>query len=87
MLDKGNSPKLKSAVIERLSKKLSDDLAGNESTKALLRLAVLASAYTLEKYEDRHSKIPSQWYEENAEIWAPFQREKEDTYYQLDVEE
>ena len=27
---------------------------------------------------------PSQWYEENAEIWSPIQRETEDTYYQLD---
>lgn len=27
---------------------------------------------------------PSQWYEENAQIWAPIKREKKDTYYQLD---
>lgn len=27
---------------------------------------------------------PNQWFEENAEIWAPIQREKKDTYYQLD---
>ncbi len=27
---------------------------------------------------------PSQWYEENAVIWAPFQRKEKDTYYQLD---
>lgn len=24
------------------------------------------------------------WYEEGADIWAPFNREKENTYYQLD---
>ncbi len=27
---------------------------------------------------------PSQWYEENAVIWSPVQREEKDTYYQLD---
>ena len=27
---------------------------------------------------------PSQWYEENAEIWAPYNRQEENTYYQLD---
>lgn len=27
---------------------------------------------------------PGQWFEENADIWAPFCREKEHTYYQLD---
>lgn len=27
---------------------------------------------------------PSQWYEENATIFAPIQRNKENTYYQLD---
>lgn len=27
---------------------------------------------------------PSQWYEENAVIWSLIQREKENTYYQLD---
>ena len=27
---------------------------------------------------------PSIWYEENAVIWAPIQREEKDTYYQLD---
>ena len=27
---------------------------------------------------------PSVWYEENAEIWSPFSRETENTYYQLD---
>ncbi len=27
---------------------------------------------------------PSQWYEENAVIWAPIQRKQENTYYQLD---
>ncbi|NLY09398.1 MAG: hypothetical protein GXZ11_05810 [Tissierellia bacterium] len=26
---------------------------------------------------------PNTWYEENAEIWAPFNREDEHTYYQL----
>lgn len=27
---------------------------------------------------------PNQWYEENAVIWSPVQREEKDTYYQLD---
>lgn len=27
---------------------------------------------------------PNQWYEENATIFAPIQRENENTYYQLD---
>jgi hypothetical protein len=27
---------------------------------------------------------PSVWWEENAEIWSPLQREKEHTMYQLD---
>lgn len=27
---------------------------------------------------------PSIWYEENAEIWSPIQRQEKDTYYQLD---
>lgn len=27
---------------------------------------------------------PFTWYEEEAIIWSPIQREKEDTYYQLD---
>lgn len=27
---------------------------------------------------------PHQWYEENAEIWSPFHRKQEHTYYQLD---
>lgn len=27
---------------------------------------------------------PSLWYEENAIIWSPIQREEKDTYYQLD---
>ncbi len=31
-----------------------------------------------------HRVNPSQWYEENAEIWAPIQRKEKDTYYQLD---
>lgn len=31
-----------------------------------------------------HRSSPSQWYEENAEIWSPFHREQEHTYYQLD---
>lgn len=31
-----------------------------------------------------HRAKPYQWYEENAEIFAPFNRETEDTYYQLD---
>lgn len=31
-----------------------------------------------------HRVSPSVWYEENAEIFSPFKREVEDTYYQLD---
>ncbi len=31
-----------------------------------------------------HRVNPSQWYEENATIWAPIQRKEKDTYYQLD---
>ncbi len=31
-----------------------------------------------------HRTNPSQWYEENAEIFAPLNRSKSDTYYQLD---
>ena len=31
-----------------------------------------------------HRTKPSQWYEENAIIFAPFKRDKEDTYYELD---
>ena len=27
---------------------------------------------------------PSQWYEENAEIYSPHKRDEENTYYQLD---
>lgn len=27
---------------------------------------------------------PSQWYEENAEIYSPYKRGAEDTYYELD---
>lgn len=27
---------------------------------------------------------PSQWYEENAEIYSPYKRDEENTYYQLD---
>lgn len=30
-----------------------------------------------------HRVNPSQWYEENAEIYAPFKREQEDSYYEL----
>lgn len=30
-----------------------------------------------------HHSSPIQWYEENATIWAPLQREEEHTYYQL----
>lgn len=31
-----------------------------------------------------HRTSPSIWYEENAEIFAPFKRDKENTYYQMD---
>lgn len=31
-----------------------------------------------------HHANPYQWYEESAEIYAPFQRGKEGTYYELD---
>lgn len=31
-----------------------------------------------------HRVSPSQWWEENAFIWAPFKREEEHTLYQLD---
>lgn len=31
-----------------------------------------------------HRVNPNQWYEENAEIYAPLKREQEHTYYQLD---
>ncbi len=31
-----------------------------------------------------HRISPSQWYEENAEIWSPLKRQEADTYYQLD---
>lgn len=51
MLDKETSQKLQTAVMERLTKTLPDDSVGNELTKTLLRLAVLASAITLEEYE------------------------------------
>lgn len=27
---------------------------------------------------------PSQWYEENAEVYSPLKRDKKDTYYELD---
>ena len=30
-----------------------------------------------------HRVHPSQWYAENAEIYAPFKREQEDSYYEL----
>ena len=30
---------------------------------------------------------PTQWYEENAELWAPFERQEENTYYQLNYVE
>ncbi len=31
-----------------------------------------------------HNRVnPTQWYEENAEIWAPIKREEANTYYQL----
>lgn len=29
-------------------------------------------------------KFPSEWFEENAPVYAPFQRETEDSYYELD---
>lgn len=32
-------------------------------------------------------KSPQIWYEENAELWAPFNREQEHTYYQLEYVE
>lgn len=32
-----------------------------------------------------HNRVkPYLWYDEGAEIYAPFKRENEDTYYQLD---
>ena len=31
-----------------------------------------------------HHASPDMWYEENAPIFAPFNRDAEDTYYQLD---
>lgn len=31
-----------------------------------------------------NGKTPYVWYEENAEIWSPFKREKEHTLYELD---
>ena len=31
----------------------------------------------------RNKQKPYQWWEENADIWAPFEREKENTLYQL----
>lgn len=51
MLDKETSEKLQSAVLERLTKTLSNDAPGAELTKTLYRLAVLASTITLEEYE------------------------------------
>lgn len=32
-------------------------------------------------------KSPQMWYEENAELWAPFKRDQEHTYYQLEYVE
>lgn len=32
-------------------------------------------------------KSPQIWYEENAELWAPFNKKQEHTYYQLDYVE
>ncbi len=51
MLDKETSEKLQSAVLERLTKTLSNDAPGAELTKTLYRLVVLASTITLEEYE------------------------------------
>lgn len=51
MLDKETSEKLQAIVMERLIKTLPNDSTENELTKALLRLAVLASTITLEEYE------------------------------------
>jgi hypothetical protein len=31
-----------------------------------------------------HGAFPSTWWEENADIWAPFKRNEENTLYQLD---
>ncbi|MEQ2814603.1 hypothetical protein AAAV04_12065 [Phascolarctobacterium faecium] len=31
-----------------------------------------------------HGASPSTWWEENADIWAPFKRNEENTLYQLD---
>lgn len=30
-----------------------------------------------------NGQAPSTWWEENAELWAPFNRERENTMYQL----
>ncbi|WP_242326982.1 hypothetical protein [Lactococcus lactis] len=30
-----------------------------------------------------HMVSPSQWWEENAEMWAPIEREEKDTLYQF----
>lgn len=51
MLNKETSEKLQATVMERLTKTLPDDSPGNEFTKALMRVAVLASVITLEEYE------------------------------------
>lgn len=31
-----------------------------------------------------NGQTPYLWWEENADIWSPFKRESENTYYQLD---
>lgn len=34
-----------------------------------------------------HQVSPSVWYEENAEIWSPLQKNREHSYYELDYVE
>ncbi|WP_394879159.1 hypothetical protein [Levilactobacillus brevis] len=49
---------------------------------------LLGTWHDLEKEDSdctigNNGQTPSTWWEENADLWAPFNREKENTMYQL----